>query len=633
MIAAERGRRIAALAVPALFAAVWAVYAGKDLNWDLLHYHYYVAGALAEGRLGQDYFAASAQSYLNPVAYLPFYLMVKAGWHSVAVSVLLAIAHAANITLLYGIARRLLAHRAAADREILAALGAALGAASAVFWAMVGTSFADVVLTIPMLAAVLLLVDSDPGKSVSRAARAGLLFGAAASLKYSNAFFALAGLALVAPRVRPYAAYAAGGLAAAALLAGPWMTFLYREFGNPFFPHLNAWFGSPDFLPINLTASRYVPQDLAQALAFPFRMALPESLTYAEISAPDIRFAAIAVLAAAVAVSRLLRTPEAKLGAADARFLAFFLLSLSFWIATSANGRYGLLVLLLAGPCAARLAERALAARAARGALLVLIAAQSAACAMISPARWFVAERWSRQWLPFEVPERARRQPALYLTVETQSMAAVAPFLHPRSSFVNLRGQKGGTPGWKRIVEPRLARGPVRALGRGLRPGRDGRPLAEVIEGYASTLARFGLRVDPSDCFEIAWHDLDDDPVSRAANALSGNLPSRAKMLSLASCGLVPAAREPGEAAAEARVSAAFDRVERACPRLFRGQTAVTDRYGAEWSRTYTGLDARLETHSGRVVLAPFFRLVYYDLGNLLDWERGDAPLPPSCRS
>jgi hypothetical protein len=259
---------------------------------------------------------------------------------------------------------------------------------------------------------------------------------------------------------------------------------------------------------------------------------------------------------------------------------------------------------------------------------------QITVCAMNSPARWFVAERWSRDWFPYVVPQRALEQPALYLSVETQAMGVIAPFVHPASSFVNLRGQETGTPGWKRIVAPRLARdgAAVRTIGRGLRLGLDGRPRPEVVEGYASTLTRFGWRVDPSACFAIDWQTNDDDVLSRWANALAGELPSRDRIFSLASCALVPAERDPREAAEEQRVSRIFDRIERECVPLFRGQSAVTDRYGAEWSRTYTGLDARLETHAGRAVLAPFLRLTYYDLGNVADWEKEAAPRPPFCR-
>jgi hypothetical protein len=82
---------------------------------------------------------------------------------------------------------------------------------------------------------------------------------------------------------------------------------------------------------------------------------------------------------------------------------------------------------------------------------------------------------------------------------------------------------------------------------------------------------------------------------------------------------------------AEKRVSALFDRMEKACPALFRGQTALTEPLGRGWSRLYPGLDARLEAHADRVVLNRYRTGTHVDLGRLSDWARGDVP-PPQCR-
>ena len=602
-------------ALPAVLCAAWTLYAGKDLNWDLLHYHFYLPYALFGGRFTLDYFAAGPQSYLNPLGYVPFYLAAAAGWHSVIVSVLFAAVHALNITFLYLIARALGSERASA------VLAAALGAASVVFFATVGTSFLDPLLTVPMLAGVWLLV-----RMPARGGWAGVLLGVAAALKYSNAFFALAALLLIRER-RALFAYIAGGAAAVAALALPWMVVLYREFGNPVFPHLNSVFRSPDFPAVSLGAERFAPRDLAEALTFPLRLASPEFMTYAEIAAPDVRFAALilALLALGIAAARRRDVP-------DVRFIAFFLISAAAWIATSGNGRYGMFVLLLVGPCLARTVELAGGLRVARIVLPVVLVAQLAAMTMNSHSRWFLAESWSREWFPFVVPERAQREPALYLTMEAQTMSVVAPYLHPGSSFVNLRGQHSLAPGWKRI-EALLARhgGKARALGRGLRLQPDGLPRPEVVEAYDSTMLRFGFRLDTSDCFAIHWRGTEDS-IAGAANSLSHHQP-KGRLLSLASCALVPGARDPGDIAAEARMSAVFERIERECPRLFRGHTAVTEPLGDEWSRTYAGLEARLQTHAGRVVLAPFFRPAHYDLGSLEEWERaGGARQPPACR-
>jgi hypothetical protein len=63
--------------------------------------------------------------------------------------------------------------------------------------------------------------------------------------------------------------------------------------------------------------------------------------------------------------------------------------------------------------------------------------------------------------------------------------------------------------------------------------------------------------------------------------------------------------------------------MERTCRGIFRDQTSVTERLGGEWSRTYAGLEARLETRGGALVLAPFFKLRDHYLGTPADWEKG----------
>jgi hypothetical protein len=567
----------------ALACAGWTIFAGKDLNWDLLNYHYYAPYQLLGGRLGQDYFAASAQGYLNPLGYLPFYLMVSWGWHSVLVSVLLAAAHGGALALLYAIAWRLFAPRAA-----MALVATALGAASAVFWATVGTSFLDPLLVVPMLGGLLLLLERRAW------GLAGFLFGCAAALKYSNAIYALAAAPLAfAGGRRAAVAYVGGGALGVALLAGPWLALMAHEFGNPLFPGLTAGGG------------RFAPRDLLAALLLPFRMAVLDRSLYAEIFAPDLRFAALALLALAVPFRHFQFRIE------DRRLFAFFALAYVLWVVTSANSRYGMLLLLLAGVCVARLAEALMAPRIARVSLGVLLALQLVAAIVAAPSRWFIAEPWSARWLPYEPPARALRAPALYLSLETLPMAAVAPFLHPGSSFVNVRGQHTIDPG-----SPRLAalverhRGRVRTLGR-----------AADHHVYAGMLAYLGYRLDAHDCFTIAWRRDDDDALSRAANWLS-RTPPTSEPLSVQSCALAAAPRDAAQLERERRVSAIFDRVERTCARLFRGQSAVTEPFGGGWLRHYVDLDARLELIGERLVLNRYRAGVLLDLGRLSDWER-----------
>ncbi|HEX7052612.1 MAG TPA: glycosyltransferase 87 family protein [Burkholderiales bacterium] len=608
-------RRPAALTVFGVCAAtcaVWTVLAGKDLNYDLLNYHYYVAYELLGGRLAQDFYAASAQSYLNPLGYLPFYALASS-WHSVLASIVLAIAASASLALLYLLAWRLFAHRSARERLAFALLGTALGAATAVFWPMVGTSILDPWLAALVLGGVLLLL----GEPVHgrRALAAGALIGAAAALKYSNAVYGVAALVLLFGRPwRAALGYAVGGAAAVALLAGPWFVLLLREFGNPVFPLFNAWFKSPFAPPVNQIGGRFTPDGLLEALTLPLRMATTSSRVYLETAAPDIRFAAL--VAAAVALPILgRRVQQSRLAATDWRLLAFFFAAAVLWIATSSNGRYGVPLLLLCGVVLARLVERLLPAGPARVALALLLGVQLAMCLTASPSRWFAAEPWSSRWLPYEVPPRAAREPALYLSVETLPMAVVAPFLPASASFVNLRGHHSVPPD-----SPRLAalieaqRGRLRTLGRELR-----------IDAYDATFRRIGYRVDSGDCFTIAWRPQRDDLLSRWANALARRAPSP-EPLSVLSCALVPAPRDPAREAEARHVSALFDRIEQACPALFRGQTAVTDALVNGWARLYNGLDARLELRGEHLVFNRYYDGSSVDLGTLADWAGAGAP-------
>jgi hypothetical protein len=607
-------RRPAALAVFGMWAlacAAWTVSAGKDVNFDLLNYHYYAAYELLDGRLAKDFYAASAQSYLNPLGYLPFYALASS-WHSVLASVALAVAASASLALLHLLAWRLFAHLPRRDRVVFSLLGTALGAATAVFWPMVGTSMLDPWLAAPMLAGLLLLVGEPAGSR--RAFLAGLLFGTAAALKYSNAVFALAAFVLLVGRTpRMLLAYVAGGAAAVALLAGPWCLSLLHEFGNPVFPLFNAWFRSPEAPPVNFVSERFAPHGIVDALALPFRMAATSSRVYIETAAPDIRVAALLAAAAALPVLGRRRTPG--LGALDWRLLSFFGVAGVLWIVTSSNARYGVPILLLAGVLLARLVERLLSAGAARVVLASLLAIQLAMCVAASPSRWFVGDVWSRRWLPYEAPPQAQREPALYLSVEPLPMAVVAPFLPRAASFVNLRGHHSLSPDSPRLAALIAAhRDHLRTLGRDLQPA-----------AYDLTFRRIGYRVDASDCFTIAWRPGRDDALSRWANRLARRAPSD-EPLSVVSCALLPAPRDPLREAEARSASTLFDRIERACPALFHGQTAVTDALSTGWARLYNGLDARLELHGKHLVFNRYYAGSTVDLGTLADWSGAETP-------
>src|ERR1700691_1604712 len=66
---------------------------GKETAFDSLHYHFYDGFSALNDRFGIDYFAAGAQSYFNPYAYVPFYVLVNLGLPALAVGSVLAAIH------------------------------------------------------------------------------------------------------------------------------------------------------------------------------------------------------------------------------------------------------------------------------------------------------------------------------------------------------------------------------------------------------------------------------------------------------------------------------------------------------------------------------------------------------------
>src|SRR5215475_866802 len=145
------------VAASTIACLVWSWLAGRDLNWDQLNYHLYSAYQLLGSRIDQDFMAASVQGYLNPLAQVPFFLMVRANWHSLLIGSTLALLHSTCLWIVYGISR-ILIPESAPHRTLVLAASVTLAFLAPVFLVEVGSSFADVTTTIPVLGAVWLLL-------------------------------------------------------------------------------------------------------------------------------------------------------------------------------------------------------------------------------------------------------------------------------------------------------------------------------------------------------------------------------------------------------------------------------------------------------------------------------------------
>lgn len=294
---------------PPLFGLV-GLLPGKDDNWDLLHYHFYNPYALLNGRAAVDLAAADFHTYFNPLLDLPFYLAVHLAADgqvpAVLVAFVLGTLQGVNVSLLFALALAVLRpaavlhgltgsgrgprwlDQAMRSRWTLPAAAALIGMCSGGSLYMLGTTFYDTLIGIPVLLALLLLAkgaDGLFGKAPRypawRPAAAGLLCGAAAGLKLTAAVFGIGiGLALLLgpatwpKRWRSVLLYGLASATAWLALSGWWLWRIWQETGNPLFPYFNDLFQSPVAPVGNNRASGAMPEGLLETLFYPLLFTL-----------------------------------------------------------------------------------------------------------------------------------------------------------------------------------------------------------------------------------------------------------------------------------------------------------------------------------------------------------------------
>jgi hypothetical protein len=256
------------------------------------------------------------------------------------------------------------------------------------------------------------------------------------------------GLPRGASRFRMLAVFAAAAAGGWLLCFAPQAWRLYREFGSPMFPLFNGWFRAPDFPAANLPLVGFAPASVGEALALPLRMAAYGEWVYGEKPYPDVRPALLLIGALGCLILWAYRRARPRAGGATALapaparsfVLAFFLAGALLWLATSANMRYGLPLLLLAGPVCGVLLQRILPMR------HVLLAAGLAVLwqgvqhqVFFKQYRWPSAG-WTARHFDWDVPDSHVREAATYLSFGYKTASSLAPRLHPASRHANLVG-------------------------------------------------------------------------------------------------------------------------------------------------------------------------------------------------
>lgn len=641
----------------ALLALAMAYWQGKEMLWDTLDYHLYAGFSALHDRFGLDYFAAAPQSYLNPYAYAPFYLLATSGLSALGAAAILAICQSAILWLTYELAVAVALPSRLRVRVAIGAAAALLAFTNPVLIQQLGSSFADITTGELVLAGSLVMLGAIRAPSAWRMAGAGLLLGAASALKLTNApdAVAIAVMALFLPvgwskRLGSLGMYGLCVGLAFALVSAPWSWQLERHFGNPLFPFLNGIFRSPDFTTAPMIAFRLIPTSLAAALWRAFAMVEPVRMVHFETAAPDLRYAMLLVLAAVMAAGVVWRALKGRrMGAAEARTPAAgrmlaalgcaFLINWAIWLATSGNSRYFIPVACVAAVLIVSLVQRLLQARPRLLAFAIpaILGAQ---------VYWVQAGTEVRPLLPWEsapwfdvsVPRPFASQPALYFSVDVQSSSFVAPFLAAGSGFINLEGAyvlgpDGANGARIRTLIHRFSPH-LRVLIADPRAGADRDTDVPHLENADDAVEPFGLEVDPGQCVRIVTRYAPKAQAMTAGRRLPRQPLSEWYAYYLVSCQLVPD-RDPEDLSRfRARApNLALDRLEDACPRLLQPRRPVTfvagdGVHGYSWIRRYSNTDFLAWVHGGRVKLQHLMGGGrQQDVGAQRAWEKGALPV------
>ena len=338
----------------AVIGATTSYHRGQDCNWDQNNYHLYIAWALIHGRMQHDIAAAGVQTFFNPLPFVPFYEMAR---HLPPVVTGLLTGAIGGLALLPVL---LLCDRVApgppsARRRILLVSGLAVSAASPLAVSEIGTSFIDLMLTLPILLATWLMLS----QSRRQLGASALILGAVAGLKLTDASFCTGFIVAACfgwqgwkERSTAVALAATSGLVGFVSTGGYWCWRLWSSYENPFFPYYNNYFRSPDFPPWVAFDVNFRPRSLASGLSYPFRWVVGQASS-SELPFRDVRFALLIGLGLLILVALLRQRrshTDVPHGPVHLRLIVFFAVSFLVWLFQFGIQRYAIPLELLTGP-------------------------------------------------------------------------------------------------------------------------------------------------------------------------------------------------------------------------------------------------------------------------------------------
>jgi len=348
---------------------------------------------------------------------------------------------------------------------------------------------------------------------------------------------------------------------------------------------------------------RFQPDSWLEGLMRPWTLLDPSGYIYIEALAPDMRFAALLLSGAVLALS----PARARLSRPAWRTLIALWVAFYVWTFVIGNGRYFVAGLLVVGPLLVLLVRSMPWTTSARALTLAGLVGLQAMMVYLSFMHGALAlARWTQgPGLPIDVDTPLRRQPALFVTVSAISHSALVPQFHPASHWVNLVGQATIRPPmpeyeqWRRVLKSTLPRYLVMYAVRP--PPKDGAPPDAAVEAQARVaLAGYGLARNEDRRCEMLRSHLQPD----AATDDTGESPTLVYWF----CPLRGDTSPPPPPKAPDMTDEVFSAVEQFCPRYFPpggGQPFASD---AGVARTYRLSDTRLAVDTKGRVMFQYFR-------------------------
>lgn len=607
-----------------------ALYLGRDLNWDLHNYHFFAGYWAGRPSFDTMVMPAGIQSYLFPYLHAPFFWLTYAGVPDYLVAAMLAVIQSINLVVLRLIGTCLYPNQSIpwADRAQIYLLALCCP----IFIVEMGTSFVDSIVSIPVLLGVYYLIRHFLSLGRREALMAGASFGLAVVLKLTNAIFLVAAVPVLLLGLRQSGKFAlmsffAGCLISLLLGWVLWYGPVFEEFENPFFPFFNAVFSSPYYPVENHVHARFVPAEFIDYFTFPIELSLPFSYLYTETRSPDFRVPVFFLLLPILCVKIWLSGGYSCLsqrGKISVGLGVFILFSWFLWLGGSANGRYGLPLLLLVGallPVMFKFLVRRNFLRFV--AVFSLVFVQFFALVTASELRWAGAPWTAGRWLSAVLPHGLDTEPALILAADSNSNSWLIPQLATGSSFVTIVGSYPvgrNSAIWEKVI-PLEGKFADRVFALYSPPGGgDGKDRLRVRDLASQFVAHAGYELDPSaDCEAV-----DDTSNSvRDEDIQAGLQPVRTYVCKLRRMS------ERGWRQRESRrkqVDETFLRVEKMCPDLFKPSVSSSIGLDKTWYKYYVDRDIKLVLTNDKVFVDSTIRDAIF-VGSVQDIMNGYATM------